>query len=69
MQRLSGLILLAIGIILLVWGNGASQSFNSQVSAFFTGSWTDKAVWLFVGGAVCIIAGLFLAFTPRRRLR
>lgn len=69
MQRMAGLILLVVGIILLVWGYNGSQSVNSQVSEFFTGSWTDKTLWLLIGGAVCVIAGLFITFTPARRLR
>ena len=36
----------------------ASKSFSSDISRFFTGSPTDKALWILVGGVVVIIVGL-----------
>lgn len=63
-QRLIGLAALAVGIILLVMGFRATESFGSQVSEFFTGSPTDKAVWLIIGGAVLAIVGAGIAFMP-----
>ena len=54
--------LLAAGIMLSIWGIKASNSFNSDVSRFFTGSPTDKAVWLLIGGIVIGIVGLFGLF-------
>ena len=51
--------LLVVGIMLIVWGISASESFSSDVSRLFTGSPTDKAVWLLVTGIVAAIFGLF----------
>jgi Co/Zn/Cd efflux system component len=54
-------VLLAIlvgGIILVIYGVSASESFSSDISRFFTGSPTDKAIWMLVGGIVAIIIGL-----------
>jgi hypothetical protein len=50
---------LAVGILLIVWGINASDSFSSDVSRFFTGSPTNKTVWFLVGGIVAAVAGLF----------
>ena len=50
--------LLVAGIILTVFGINASNSFGSDVSRFFTGSPTDKAVWMLLGGVVMGIIGL-----------
>ena len=50
---------LAIGILLIILGVSASESFNSDVSRFFTGSPTNKAVWLLIGGIAATIVGLF----------
>lgn len=58
MNKALSLALLAGGIVLLVFGFGASESFSSDVSRFFTGSPTDKAVWMLVGGAVLTVTGL-----------
>ena len=51
--------LLVVGIVLIIWGVSAADSFSSDVSRFFTGSPTDKAVWLLVGGIAAGIVGLF----------
>ncbi len=49
---------LAGGIILLILGINAYNSSSSDISRFFTGSATDKSVWLLVGGAVATVLGL-----------
>ena len=59
--------LLVAGVILTVLGVNATNSFSSDVSRFFTGSPTDKAVWMLVGGIVIGIVGLFgLSLGSRR---
>jgi hypothetical protein len=58
MNKPLSLALLAGGIVLIVFGVNASNSVGSDVSRFFTGSPTDKAMWLLVGGAVAAVAGL-----------
>jgi hypothetical protein len=35
---------------------------SSDVSRFFTGSPTNKTVWLLIGGGVAVIVGLFGSF-------
>jgi hypothetical protein len=50
--------LLAAGIVLIVLGVQAMNSFGSDVSRFFTGSPTDKSVWMLIGGIVAAGAGL-----------
>jgi hypothetical protein len=52
------LALLVGGVVLIVLGVSSMNSFSSEVSQFFTGSPTDKAVWLLVGGLVAAIVGL-----------
>jgi hypothetical protein len=42
-----------------VIGVNTTRSFSSDVSRFFTGSPTDKAVWMLIGGTVAAVAGLF----------
>jgi len=54
--------LLAVGIMLSIWGIKASESFGSDVSRFFTGSPTNKAVWLLIVGIGMGIVGLFGLF-------
>lgn len=52
------LALLAGGVLLLILGINASNAFSSDVSRFFTGSATDKAIWMLVGGVAGIALGL-----------
>jgi hypothetical protein len=52
------LAILAGGIILLVFGINASHSLGSDVSQIFTGSPTDKSMWMIIGGIIAIIVGL-----------
>jgi hypothetical protein len=52
------LALVVGGVVLMVFGISAMDSFSSDVSRFFTGSPTDKAVWMLIGGVVATIVGL-----------
>ncbi len=58
MNKAVMLAILAGGIVLVIYGVSASKSFSSDVSRFFTGSPTDKTMWLLVGGIVAIVIGL-----------
>ena len=60
MNKLIWLVILAVGIVLVIYGVSASESFSSDVSRFFTGSPTDKTMWLMIGGIAAIIVGLFV---------
>ena len=54
------------GLLLLIFSLNESRSFSSDVSRFFTGNPTDRSIWLLVGGAVSVIAGLVLALRGTR---
>ncbi len=58
MNRGISAALLVGGVILLIFGGNAYHSAGSNVSRFFTGAPTDKALWLLVGGAVACVAGV-----------
>jgi hypothetical protein len=58
MNSAVSLAILAGGILLMIFGVAASKSFSSDISRLFTGSPTDKAIWMLVGGVVAIIIGL-----------
>lgn len=57
MNKAVSMALLAAGILLLIFGFQASDSFSSDVSRFFTGSPTDKAMWLLIAGVLCAVIG------------
>jgi hypothetical protein len=50
MNKAVSLAIFAAGIILVVFGVSALESFSSDISRFFTGSPTDKAIWMLLGG-------------------
>jgi uncharacterized membrane protein YidH (DUF202 family) len=58
MNKLISLAILAGGIVLVVFGVAATKSFSSDISRFFTGSPTDKAIWMMLAGIVAVIIGL-----------
>jgi hypothetical protein len=58
MNKIASIALLVGGVVLMIIGISATNSFSSDVSKFFTGSPTDKAVWMLIGGIVATIAGL-----------
>jgi hypothetical protein len=58
MNKLIFLALLVGGIVLIIIGAQATNSFSSDVSRFFTGSPTNKAVWMLIGGAIAAFIGL-----------
>jgi len=61
-QRIFGIALLAVGIVLLVVGMNSSHSMADQLSNTFTGRFTDNTIWYIVGGIVAGIAGLSMFF-------
>jgi hypothetical protein len=67
MTNIAGLGVFALGIVLLIFGFNASQSFSSDVSRFFTGNPTNNSIWLLAGGAVAVVVGLVLAIRGGRR--
>jgi hypothetical protein len=59
MNKIVSLGLIVGGAVLIVFGVKATNSFSSDVSRFFTGSPTDKAVWMLIGGIVAVVVGLW----------
>ncbi len=59
LNKIIFLALLVSGIVLIIIGVNAMNSFSSDVSRFFTGSLTDKTVWMLAGGCVAATIGLF----------
>ena len=57
MNRVLGLALFVVGIVLLFMGIHASESFGSDISRLLTGKPTDKSIWLMLGGVLSILVG------------
>ena len=57
MDKILSIVLLAGGIILIVYGVSASNSLGSDFSRFFTGAPTEKSIWLLIGGVIAAAVG------------
>ena len=66
MNTAVGIALLAAGLLLLIFGFNESQSVTSDVSRVFTGSPTDRSMWMLIGGAVAAVLGIAMLFVGRR---
>ena len=67
MNKATGLALLVVGIVLIIFGVNASDSIGSDISRFFTGTPTDKSMWLLLGGvAAAIVGGAITLFSARK---
>lgn len=60
-QKLIGLVLLVVGVILLYFGWQGSESVGDQVTEAVTGRFTDETMWYIIGGVAAIVGGLFMA--------
>ena len=58
MNKIVFILLLVGGVMLIILGVQATNSFSSDVSRFFTGSPTNKAVWMLIGGIIAAVIGL-----------
>lgn len=68
MQKISGVVFLVLGLILLVVGFEARDSVSSQLSQTFTGSPSNKALILLTSGAVCSVIGLGVLFGSKAKI-
>jgi hypothetical protein len=67
MQKVTGIICIVIGVLLFVWGHNIAQSFGSQVQQLWTGAPTDRAMYLYIGGAILAVLGVAQIFWPSKR--
>jgi hypothetical protein len=64
MTKIPSLILLLVGIALMIAGLAAADSISSDIARFFTGSPSDRSVWLLLGGLASATVG-FIGFFRR----
>lgn len=57
-NKIIGLVLLVVGVVLLYFGYEAYQSVGSEISQALSGTPTDKSLALLIGGGVVTVVGL-----------
>ena len=57
MNKALSLAILIAGVVLLAFGFNASDSLASETKEVFTGTPTDKSMWLIVLGILGVIVG------------
>ncbi|WP_025598021.1 DUF3185 family protein [Burkholderia sp. WSM2230] len=68
MTKAISIALIVGGVLLLYFGGQAFNSVSSDVSRVFTGSPSNKAIMLIVGGVVATLAGITgIALSGRKR--
>jgi hypothetical protein len=65
-NQIIGVLLVAVGLFLLVFGFNASQAPLDQVSETLTGKFRDSTMMYLLGGVVAVVAGGALALLGRR---
>lgn len=66
MNKITSIILLVVGIVLLIFGLNSADSVSSEISNAVTGSPTDKSIWLIILGTAGTLAGGLGLFLGRR---
>jgi hypothetical protein len=66
MNRMIGLALLALGVLLIFLGLQSSEGVDDRVSEALTGEYTDSTVWYWVLGAISAAAGAGLLLFGRK---
>jgi len=56
-SRLIGLVIFAVGVVLLVLGINATSSVRERLNEAVTGNFTDQTTLYLVGGIAAIVVG------------
>lgn len=59
-NKILGIVLLVVGLILLFFAYQSSQSLGDQMSEALTGRFTDSTIWFLIFGAASTAAGVGL---------
>jgi hypothetical protein len=57
MNRMLGLLLLVAGVVFLLLGLTATDTFGESLKHVFTGKYTERTTWYIVGGALAAVIG------------
>lgn len=59
--RITGIVILVLGVVLLLFGMNAADSFGEQLREGLTGQFSDTTTLYIIGGILAIVVGCLLA--------
>jgi flagellar motor component MotA len=62
-----GLVIAAVGVVLVIQGLDAADTLGSRISRVFEGATTDRTTWYFLGGSLAVLVGLAMALSGGNR--
>jgi drug/metabolite transporter (DMT)-like permease len=65
-SRIVGIVALAIGVVLLIFAQQATQAPVEELSNTLTGRYTDETMWYLVAGVAAAVGGGALLIFGRR---
>ncbi|HZN62997.1 MAG TPA: DUF3185 family protein [Planctomycetota bacterium] len=69
MRTFLGAVIIMLGVLLMIWSLGATDSLHSQVSSLFSGPPANQSQWMLIGGVLALLVGMALGFSHRQRPR
>lgn len=54
---LTGITLLAVGGVLVLWGYNESESLGSRLTRLYSGNATQNTLYYYIGGGICLVLG------------
>lgn len=60
-KRIAGIVLIIVGAIVAFMGYQESQGVASSIASAVEGSPGDSVMYKYIGGAVAVLAGIFLS--------
>ena len=64
--RLIGAVILAVGIVLLIFAYNASEAPVDQITNALTGRYSDRTMWYLILGVIGVVAGGILSLRSDR---
>lgn len=61
-DKIVGLVLFAVGLLLLYFGYRATETVTEQVHETVTGRYTETTMWYLIAGTACGVGGVVLVF-------